>query len=524
MMNNLFDYALTQELQDLKVNFVPDLTSSFFKCQTLKTLKLGLNYSNGMNTLLSKTLEFASLKTLKLGHVYISDENIDQSLFSNCLNLENLELHDCHLDSRFKTFIINLPRLVNLIISCLRCNVDMFEISTPRLKSFELSSDHYYSGSPLAGLNMENCPILEEVKLDTLFHKWKEEHLSHMMFIAKRVSHAKSLTMSLQFMEPWAIIRFTNAFDREIKLGEQHKQQNFLLMIRQLQFLDINQLNESKVKNILEIIDKSEEIIDKSEEIIDKSEEIESEFGGSITHGEYHIPIGNIDFDYSIVLSKLLKYETLKTLTLKGPYSFRILSSLSLGFKSLTNLKLSGTSIEYGYHRKKKDLRICDLFSGCFNLKRLELSEFGIKNLETLNIKAPRLLHLTISICHWSHWEDYEHYHHQRDDQGANDRKIVIISSPRLKFFEFELSQLRLENCSMLEEVKIYALPLIVWRERCDWNRRYILDMMFTNDQSGSFNRYASLWALKFSRGKFTSYHIHLDAEVEVMEFNDMEE
>ncbi|KAK4842270.1 hypothetical protein QYF36_018903 [Acer negundo] len=77
----------------------------------------------------------------------------------------------------------------------------------------------------------------------------------------------------------------------------------------------------------------------------------------------------------------------------------------------------------------------------------------------------------------------------------------------------------------MLEEVNIpYALPLIVWRERCDWNRRYILDMMFTNDRSRSFNRYASLLALKFSRGKFTSYHIHLDAEVEVMEFNDMEE
>ncbi|KAI9169156.1 hypothetical protein LWI28_007836 [Acer negundo] len=196
-----------------------------------------------------------------------------------------------------------------------------------------------------------------------------------MLFIAKRLSHAKSLTMSLKFMEPRAIIRFTNAFDREIKLEEQYKQQNFLLMIRQLKFLHINQLNESRVKNIIEIIDNSEEIID-------KSEEIEFEFGGLITHGE---SIDNIDFDYSIVLPKLLKYETLKTLTLKGPCSFRILSSLSLGFKSLTILKPSGTSIEYGYHRKKKDIRICDLFSGCFNL-------------ETLNIKAPRLLHLTISI------------------------------------------------------------------------------------------------------------------------------
>ncbi|TXG55775.1 hypothetical protein EZV62_017088 [Acer yangbiense] len=221
-----------------------------------------------------------------------------------------------HLDCNFahsnpeylENFVLHVlrrhhPLLVNLIISHLRCNVDMFEISTPRLKSFELSSDHYYSSSPLAGLNMENCPILEE---------------------------------------PRAIIRFTNAFDREIKLEEQHKQQNFLLMIRQLKFLDINQLNESKVKNI--------------PEIIDNSEEIEFEFGG-------------------IVLPKLLKYETLKTLTLKGPCSFRILSSLSLGFKSLTNLKLSGTSIEYGYHRKKKDLRICDLFSDTVQLRLENCSE-----------------------------------------------------------------------------------------------------------------------------------------------------
>ncbi|KAK2637104.1 hypothetical protein Ddye_031896 [Dipteronia dyeriana] len=500
LMNNLFDYALSQELQEFEADYVCDLPSSFFKCQTLKTLKLGLKYSFGMHTLLSKTIEFASLKTLKLDHANISDKNIhissDQSLFSNFLNLENLELHDCCLDWRFKTFIINLPRLVNLIVSCFRCNVDIFEISTPRLKSFEFS-DRYNSSRPPAVLNMDNCPILEHVKLVTCFNKWKEEHLSHRMSTAKRLSHAKSLTMSLEFAEPWAIITFTNAFDGEIKLEEQHKKQNYMLMIRQLKLLDINLLNESKVKNILEIIDNSEDIID-------KPEEIEFDFERFITHGEYH---PNIGFVYDIVLPKLLKYETLKALTMKGPYSFRILSSLSLGFKSLTTLKLSRASIESRNRKKKNILRSCDLFFDCFNLERLELSEFRIENLETLNIKAPRLLHLTISIYHWTCWGDYEHYHHQRDDQGANDRKIVIISAPRLKFFEFELSisvdtmQLRLENCSVLEEVNIrYALPLVVWRERYNWNQRYILDMMFTNDQSGSFNQHAPLLALKFSK------------------------
>ncbi|KAK3224000.1 hypothetical protein Dsin_011025 [Dipteronia sinensis] len=151
MTNNLFDYALSQELQEFEGDYVPDLPSSFFKCQTFKTLKLG-RIDSLKKTLLSKSLEFASLKTLKLVNVCISDKNIhlsgDQSLFSNCLNSENIELQYCNLVSPFKTFIINLPGLVNLIILNLRCNVDMFEISTPRLKSFELTSDGFYYGSP----------------------------------------------------------------------------------------------------------------------------------------------------------------------------------------------------------------------------------------------------------------------------------------------------------------------------------------------------------------------------------------
>ncbi|KAK4835544.1 hypothetical protein QYF36_011210 [Acer negundo] len=181
--------------------------------------------------------------------------------------------------------------------------------------------------------------------------------------------------------------------------------------------------------------------------------------------------------DFSIFLPNLLRSKTLKTLKV-GPCSFKNLSSLSLGFKSLTTLQLSGVSIEYDSDNNHQEIiHGCDLFSSCFNLEKLKLFNCTLKNLERLIIKAPRL-----------------------------------------KFFEFESvvdMQLRFENCSVLDEVKIhYMLPaLISWHEIDYQNREYFFDMMYTDD--GGLNHEEATLLLKFSMGKFVLCCINSDAEEE---------
>ena len=60
--------------------------------------------------------------------------------------------------------------------------------------------------------------------------------------------------------------------------------------------------------------------------------------------------------------------------------------------------------------------------------------------------------------------------------------------------------QLRFENCSLLDEVKIhYTLPvLIAWRETDYQNQEYFFDMMYT-DNGGGHNRKETTLLLKFS-------------------------
>ncbi|KAK1570625.1 hypothetical protein Q3G72_004752 [Acer saccharum] len=76
--------------------------------------------------------------------------------------------------------------------------------------------------------------------------------------------------------------------------------------------------------------------------------------------------------------------------------------------------------------------------------------------------------------------------------------------------------QLRFENCSLLDEVKIHCpLPvLIAWRETDYQNQEYFFDMMYTNN-GGGLNREKATLLLKFSMWKFVLCCINSDAEEE---------
>ncbi|KAK0593071.1 hypothetical protein LWI29_030310 [Acer saccharum] len=428
----------------------------------------------------SKKLQFASLKTLKLNSVSFFGCNQDY-LLSNFKNLENLELISC--SGVLNTFNINCRLLASLNIT--HCSSPlMFVISAPRLKFFKFATTYPVD------LNIDKCPILEKAELFYMKVALGEESIWSMLSLAKKLSNAKSLTLTVRFsgaMSGWMLCN--NAFDEETRLEEkvEDEPENPWLTIRKLEFYPIARFRQSEVEAALDYVTsfRIEEIEffgmvgiknipieeDESDE---EDEEDESDEEPMLFHN-----------DFSVFLPNLLKSKTLKTLKV-GPCSFKNLSSLSLRFKSLTTLQLSEVSIEYDSdNNHQKIIHGCDLFSSCLNLEKLKLSKCTLKNLERLIIKAPRL-----------------------------------------KFFEFEslvAMQLRFENCSMLEEMKIhYTLPvLIAWRETDYQNKEYFFDMIFT-DNGGGLNGKEATSLLKFSMGKFVLCCINSNVEEAkvVMEFN----
>ncbi|KAI9157110.1 hypothetical protein LWI28_017114 [Acer negundo] len=145
LMRIILSYALSKSLEELDTNLTT-LLQSFYRCQTLRTLKLcscsGYLAASDLAVLSSLTL----LTTLELHDVWLRD----CEFFPSCLILENLSIIGCVMS--LTTINVSAPRLVKLIISnftSLEKNREGSFVSTapkdvnilitaPRLKFFNL--------------------------------------------------------------------------------------------------------------------------------------------------------------------------------------------------------------------------------------------------------------------------------------------------------------------------------------------------------------------------------------------------
>ncbi|TXG49168.1 hypothetical protein EZV62_025043 [Acer yangbiense] len=159
-------YALSKSLEELDTNLTT-LLPGFYRCQTLRTLKLSSCSidlgARDLAVLSSLTL----LTTLEFHDLWLSD----CEFFPRCLFLENLSIIRCMI--YLTTLNISAPRLVKLIISSFKSWKKVSDgsvvsaspkdvnivITAPRLKFF-----HLKEMDPVV-LSMVDCPALEKVDI-----------------------------------------------------------------------------------------------------------------------------------------------------------------------------------------------------------------------------------------------------------------------------------------------------------------------------------------------------------------------
>ncbi|KAJ4730312.1 F-box protein [Melia azedarach] len=200
LIDATFKYAKSHGVEELGTD-LSDFPPSFLDCQTLKSLTVGPLTRSLYCVIRShppNSFTFSSLTTLQLYYVSFDFEN-GYDFFSSFFNLEKLLIIDCFL-LRFMVFKISAPRLVNLTISNLRFFTDHTElvISSPKLRFFSFEGIY-----PLLPLNVEDCPILEMVKICLYCPNFEEENTyyynGYLISASEKLSHASSCNILLNF-------------------------------------------------------------------------------------------------------------------------------------------------------------------------------------------------------------------------------------------------------------------------------------------------------------------------------------
>ncbi|KAL5794415.1 hypothetical protein ACOSP7_003009 [Xanthoceras sorbifolium] len=234
IINSVFNYATSHKIREIETDVVI-FPKSLLESQTLETLKVAY----GRYSKLENPLGFKFLKTLQLSEVSLWKGS---DFFSNCKNLEDLELTNCrvcNLKTNPKTFCIKAPSLVNLTVKNLEHRDGIFtkslerlHVSSPTLKYFEIDGLQPYLPDVL---DVYECEALEEVKFNMCNPlvsqgnsdpEWKIEYIDLMKWIAESFPHAKCLTISLDFH--WGkFILHRVGLTGEVTLKEIYKECNF---------------------------------------------------------------------------------------------------------------------------------------------------------------------------------------------------------------------------------------------------------------------------------------------------------
>ncbi|KAK4846400.1 hypothetical protein QYF36_016819 [Acer negundo] len=219
----------------------------------------------------------------------------------------------------------------------------------------------------------------------------------------------------------------------------------------------------------------------------------------------------------------IVQCRSLKTLKL-STYSIEDLQD-SFDFASLTTLQLSETSFS------QTDNNSFDIFSTCLNLENLILINCSPYGREIFEISAPRLISLSISGFRLQNSIKTKIVISAPSQvnlnisnlipQGMNFTNVVVISAPRVKFFNFRANYrqtLSIEKCSSLEKMNVRVFPPVAWRETYNWEQGYMFDLLCITE--GFYGAKSIDISFKFSKGKFKSYHVNSGAETEVVEIS----
>lgn len=194
--NKWIHFATEKEVEELNLNFYMEEGKPFalpqvvFDCKSVSVLKLSSCVLSPFATFKNLCL----LKTLYLRMVNLTTELID-SLLSNCLLLERLDMIQCSQPTHLKIYSMQLRSL--MMIMNYKSNLKSFEIEAPSLVSFK------YSGE-FVDISFKKNPCLVDVMIDHNGSLLMQVPPFDLIKPLRSLSHIKTLTLSSEYLQVYS--------------------------------------------------------------------------------------------------------------------------------------------------------------------------------------------------------------------------------------------------------------------------------------------------------------------------------
>ncbi|KAJ9547146.1 hypothetical protein OSB04_019689 [Centaurea solstitialis] len=202
VVTSIVNYAYSHNVRKLTIEWFRLNDEGFrfpqrlFGSHTLKHLVLATHYFDGLGLSLPKSAwEFPALQTLNLSNLHLNDDgDMSLNLFSKCVNLEDLTLHNCYMQG-LDSFNVCAPKLRNLTITDPRKFPKVFNVVAPQLQNLTaLLCDNLFG---FLQLSTEELDSLEKVNLSMggRLLREKESYASGLLDLFQKLCHAKFLIL-----------------------------------------------------------------------------------------------------------------------------------------------------------------------------------------------------------------------------------------------------------------------------------------------------------------------------------------
>ncbi|KAJ9547246.1 hypothetical protein OSB04_019789, partial [Centaurea solstitialis] len=203
VLKSVVNYAYSRNVRKLTIEWysqetqVLQLPQHFFSCHTLKHLTLATNnlHAFGLN-IPKSTWDFPALETLNLSNVSIGGavDRRSLNLFSKCVNLKDLILHQCSM-FYVEFFNVCAPQLCNLTITDPYHFPKVINVVAPKLESLTASVLDICSN--FLPLSAEGLDSLEKVNLSVQPRLCKEKRdASGLLDLFQKLCNAKFLILN----------------------------------------------------------------------------------------------------------------------------------------------------------------------------------------------------------------------------------------------------------------------------------------------------------------------------------------
>ncbi|PWA90651.1 F-box domain, cyclin-like protein [Artemisia annua] len=206
----IVNYAYTRNIQRLSVMLLNpkslQIPEYFFSSESLKHLTLSANNIYSYCCIQNSDWDFPSLETLSLTNIQFgTDSEKSVNLFSKCVSLTELTLHQMHMNG-LKIFSICAPKLTNLTITEPDSFPEVLNVVSPQLKNLTASVRASLNDLPcydFLQFSTEGFSSLEKVYLSlSLIHEYEEErHVPVLQNLFQKLHTTKVLILDLNIVE-----------------------------------------------------------------------------------------------------------------------------------------------------------------------------------------------------------------------------------------------------------------------------------------------------------------------------------